>query len=196
MTPSRAEVRLALAGAVRLFAFKPEGFGFVAQDAAGAWRSFFALVLAAPAFFFSLERLRLDMRLEEPGLHFYGVWALIYLILWFAFPLLLLKMSEQQPFAPKVPAYIACANWVSVPAVYIDFLADLAGRGGLLPMALLDALEFGLLCWFLAVQWWLLRRLLGIAGLQAAALVMLSEGISFGCFLWGFTRTALPAVPG
>ena len=194
MTPSRTEVRVALAGAVRLFAFRPEGFGYIARDAAAAWRSFFALVLAAPAFFLSLQQLQVDMQLEAPGPHFYGVWGLIYLILWFAFPLLLLKMSEQQPFAPKVPGYIACANWVSVPAVYVNLLADLAGRGGLLPPPLVDLLEFGLLCWFLAVQWWLLRRLLGIAGMQAAALVLLSEGISFACFLWGFTRTALPAV--
>lgn len=196
MIPSRIEIRLALAGALRLFAFRPEGFAFMAQDAAAAWRSFFAMVLAAPGFAMTLERLRVDLQLEEQGLHFYGVWALIYVILWFAFPLLLLKMSEQQPFAPKVPAYIACANWVSVPAVYVDLAADLAGRASLLPVPLLDAMEFGLLCWFLAVQWWLLRRLLGLAGLQAAALVMLSEGISFGCFLWGISRTAMPGVAG
>lgn len=196
MIPSRIETRLALAGALRLITFRPEGFQYLAQDAAAAWRSFFAMVLAAPAFALSLDRLRADMLLEEPGLHFYAVWAAIYVILWFAFPLVLLKISEPQPFAARVPAYIAAANWVAVPAVYADLGVDLAARAELFPAGFLDMLEFGLLFWFLGVQWWLLRKVLGITGGQAVALVILSEGISFGCFLWGFSRTALPAVAG
>ncbi len=192
MIPSRREILVSLAAAWRLLTFRPDGFALLAQDAVACWRSFFAMVLAAPAFALSLERLRHDMGLEEPGLHFYGVWAMLNVILWFAFPLLLLRLSENQPFARRVPGYITAANWVSLPAAYLNTLIDLVEDAGLFPGGFADGVALGLMGWFLGVQWWLLRRLLGIPGSQAIALVILSEGISIVCFLWGITRTAMP----
>ena len=85
--PSRAETLRSLSGAWRLLTFRQEGFGFFAKDAGAVWRSFFAMILAAPAFALQLESFRGELGLEDPGLHFYAVWALTYVCFWFAVPL-------------------------------------------------------------------------------------------------------------
>lgn len=196
MTPLRGETGRSLAGAVRLLGFRADGFTLLANDPGAAWRSFFSLVLTAPAFAIFLGSQRASMELEPAGPHFFVVWALIYLLLGFTFPLMLLLISERQHFAAKVPAFIAAANWASVPANYANLAGILAADAGLLPAGLREVVELGLKVWLLAVQWWLLRRVLGVGGGQAAALVLLSEVVSFALFLWGLTLTALPVASG
>ena len=192
MIPSRAEVMLSLFGALRLVTFRAQGFSLLPSDSGAAWRSFFALVLAAPAFLLELGSLRVDLELEPGGLHFYGVWMLTYLCLWFAFPLALLFVSEHQPFGRRVPDYIVASNWVSVPAAYVKLLGTLAGDAGALPADFVEGFALGVLLWLLANQFWLLRRRLEVPPGQAVALLLLAEGIAFAFFLWAVTRTALP----
>jgi len=196
MTPQRGETGRSLAGGLRLLTFRPEGFSLLSGDPGAAWRSFFSLVLTAPAFALIVGSQRTELELEPAGPHFFAVWALIYLLLGFAFPLVLLLLSERQPFAAAVPGFIAASNWASVPANYLNLLIVLASDAGLLPAGLRDVAELAFKVWMLAVMWWLLRRTLGIGGGQAVALVLLSEIVNFAIFLWGITRTALPAVAG
>ena len=189
--PSRAETLRSLAGAWRLLTFRQEGFGFFAKDAGAVWRSFFAMILAAPAFALQLESFRGELGLEDPGLHFYAVWALTYVCFWFAVPLLLFLLGERQPYLPRLPAYIQASNWVSVPASYLKLASTLLtanlGQGG-------DVVDLLVIGWLLGNAWWIFRRVLAIGGAQAAALVVLSELVTYALFVFAVSRTALPAL--
>lgn len=189
--PSQAEILRSLAGATRLIAFRAEGFGFLAGDAGAVWRSFFAMVLAAPAFALQLESFRAELGLEEPALHFYLVWALTYVCFWFAVPVLLFLLAERQAFGPRLPAYIHAANWVSVPAAYLKLGSTLL-TGGLGPLG--ETLDLLVIGWLLVNAWWLFRRVLQVTGGQAAALVLLGELTTYALFVFAVSRTALPAL--
>jgi len=189
--PSSAEISRSLAGAARLLAFRPDGFGFLASDGGAVWRSFFAMVLAAPAFALQLASFSADLGVAEADLHFYAVWGLTYVCFWFAFPLLLFLLAERQGFAPRVPAYIQAGNWVSVPASYLKLASTLLtanlGQFG-------ELLDLLVIAWLLVNAWWILRRVLGVGGGQAAALVVLSELTTYAFFVFAVSRTALPAL--
>jgi hypothetical protein len=186
--PTGAEIRRSLTGAWRILTFRPDGFAFLARDPGAVWRSFFAMVLAAPAFAIQLETFRSDLGLEAPGLHFYGVWALAYVIFWLAFPVLLLLLGERQGFAPRIPFYLQASNWASVPASYAKLLSTLVSdeQGGFG-----DVVDLVVILWLLGNAWWILRQTLKVGGGQAAALVVLSEVVTYSVFLFAVSRTAL-----
>ncbi len=191
--PTLAEIKQSLAGAWRLLTFRADGLDYLARDGGAVWRSFFAMVLAAPAFVLQLESFRSDLGLEGPEPHFYAVWALTYLIFWVAFPVLLFILGERQPFAPRIPLYLQASNWVSVPASYVKLLSTLLSddQGGVG-----DALDVLVIFWLLANAWWLTRRTLAVSGAQAAALVMLSELVTYGVFVFAVSRTAVESLGG
>lgn len=191
--PSLSEITRSLAGAIRLLTFRPDGLLFMERDPRAAWRSFFAMVLVAPPFALAVLRLGERMTGAPPEGEALLLWALTYVCLWFAFPLVLLFLSRQQPFAPRVAGLIQASNWVAVPAAYLKAGSQLLGDG-LGPLA--EVLDWTLVFWLWINFWWLLRTLLGIKGGQAFALLLLSELIGYAFFAYALTRSFLiPAMP-
>lgn len=186
--PTRAEIRQSLAGAWQILTFRQAGFSLMARDPGAVWRSFFAMVLSAPAFALQIENFRGDLGLEAPGLHFYGVWAMTYVIFWLAFPVLLLLLGERQSFAPRIPFYIQASNWVSVPMSYAKLLSSLISDE---PGGVGELLDLAVIFWLLGNNWWVVRHTLRVGGGQAAALVVLSEVVTYSVFLFAVSRTAL-----
>lgn len=186
--PSLAEITQSLAGAIRLLTFKPDGLQFLARDPRAAWRSFFAMLLVAPPFTLAVLRLGERMTGAAPGEQALLLWALTYVCLWFAFPLVLVYLGRQQPFAPRIAGLIQASNWVAVPAAYLkagsQLLGDLLGPFG-------EVLDWTLVFWLWINFWWLLRLLLGVKGGQAFALLLLSELIGYAFFAYALTRTFL-----
>lgn len=184
MRPLQGETGQALAGAVRVLFFQRQGFAFFLGDPLAAWRSFFALFLAAPAFALQLTERQLPPGLQAPDGYLVLVWGLTYVLLWVAFPVILLAIGGRQDFGPRVPRYIQVSNWVSVPAIYANLAVSL-----LLPPGGGQFLSLMVVTWMLVNQWWILREVLRIRPGQAVGLVFLAELINFLLFTWAVVRS-------
>lgn len=182
MIPLKGETLSALAGAIRVLLFRQQGFAFFAEDAGAAWRSFFALFLAAPAFYLQVTDRPPTLGQPAPDVYFLAIWALTYILLWAAFPVVLLTLAAGREFEPRVPRYIQVSNWAAVPAIYANMLAgQLLGSNELLSLAVV--------LWLLINQWWILRETLKIRPGLAVGLVFLAEMINFLLFIWAVARS-------
>ncbi|HKY93882.1 MAG TPA: hypothetical protein VJL84_01200 [Kiloniellales bacterium] len=191
MIPSRAEIINSTVGGVRLLLFKPDGLQRLTRDGGAAWRSFFALILSLPALFFLLEGLRGTFALEEPGLHFYGLWLLTETVIWLAYPVLLLTMSRQLPLRMRVPFFIQALNWLLLPAQYLALAVGWLSKSTLLPHDLTEALNVVVGIWVLVAEWWLARRILAVGAGQAALLILLHFMLGYALTTWALGRTAV-----
>jgi hypothetical protein len=192
MIPSRAEIIASTIGGFRLLFFKPDGLQRLSRDTGAPWRSFFAVVLSLPALFLLLEGLREIFALEEPGFHFYALWLLTEVIVWLAFPVLLLTLSRQLPLHMRVPLFIQALNWLLLPAQYLTLAMSWLVDSTVLPQDLSEALNVVAGVWVLVAEWWLARRILAVGAGQAALLVLLHFMLSYALSAFAIGRTLLP----
>jgi len=192
MIPSRAEIVSSTIGGFRLLLFKPDGLQRLSRDAGAPWRSFFALVLSLPALALMLDGLRDIFDMEEPGLHFYALWLLTEVVIWLAFPVLLLSLSRQLPLRMRVPLFIQALNWLLFPAQYVGLALGFLSESRLLPHDLFEVLNVVAGIWVLVVEWWLARRVLAVSAGQATLLVLLHFMLSYALSAFAIGRTVLP----
>lgn len=111
--PDRQEVISSLYGAYRLAWFDEKGMSYFNISVEGFWRSFFAAVLMAPIFIFSIGQ---DVMTPEGGFSF---WALIvhlstYGISWVVFPLVAFFATDLLGLGHRFTALVVAVNWTSV----------------------------------------------------------------------------------
>jgi hypothetical protein len=193
MIPPRAEIVSSIRGGARLLCFKLEGLKPLQRDEAAPGRSFIVVVLALPAFLFLLWR-RQDLATGDA--HFYAVWLLTYLISWLAFPVALFALAAQLPVRRALPFFIQVRNWMLVPAIYASLVAFWLADSRLLPADLSELLGFLVEAWILAVEWWLVRRILAASPGQAVLLILIDFMLDYMLFAWAIGRTALPLAGG
>ncbi|GAB5467353.1 MAG: hypothetical protein Kilf2KO_03830 [Rhodospirillales bacterium] len=168
MFPTGEELRRGLAAVVPLFSYNDSGLGLLGRDGRTALRSFLVMTLTLPPFAVQLLVLQRDQAMEPLGLHFVLVWLLGYIVAWTLLPLLLIEFGKGKDFADRVPHFISAYNWLALPVAYLRFLAEI------LPLGLGGFLAFLLTMYIFSLEWFLARRLLGLSGLGAAALVALA----------------------
>ena len=127
------EVRLALAGSLRLARGEPSGLSCFDRSLDGFWRSFRAAVICYP-----LYLVLLSMRVSVTEWQRSGGWRIIavetigYVIAWVAFPLLMLTVTRWIGRAHRFFDFMVPYNWCQVPQSALFVLVGLVSAGGVL----------------------------------------------------------------
>ncbi len=185
MFPTGEELRRGLAAVVPLFSFDDSGLSLLPRDGPSALRSFLVMSLTLPPFLVQILVLQRDQAMEPLGLHFFGVWILAYVVSWTLLPLLLIEFGQGKPFEGRIAYFLIAYNWLQLPIEYMHFIADI------LPEGLGSLLAFMVLLYSLALQWFLIKRTLGFAGLGATALVAFAFFLNITIFLIASDMTEL-----
>ncbi|MEO1192894.1 MAG: hypothetical protein AAFY02_14120 [Pseudomonadota bacterium] len=172
MFPTGEELRRGLAAVLPAFTFKDHGLEMIGKDRLTAWRSFLVMSLTFPPFALQILMLQRDQAMEPFGLHYIFVWGLAYVVAWTTLPLLLLEFGKGRDFEDRVPHFIACYNWLALPVAYLRFLVNI------LPFGETGFLSFLLTIYIFSVEWFLAKRVLGLNGMGAAAIVAVSFFLS------------------
>ncbi len=172
---SARETAFALSGAVRLARMDPGGLGHFDTTIEGFWRSFYAAVVAAPAYVLLI--------VLKASLHPVGAgpvrWVLVdataYVIEWTAYPLAMVYISRWLACSDNYFRYIVARNWAMV--IGLAFFLPVAAI-----VAINPALAWLLVLATLAVlvyQWYVARTALKITGAEAAVLMFFNFILSF-----------------
>ena len=171
--PSARQVASALYGAWRLMRFDAGGMAWFEVSIAGFWRSFFAAVIVAPGVAI-LVALNLADRSEpfDAGWAIV-VWAVTYAIMWAAFPIVAILITQLLGLGGRYVPLIVAYNWASVPQVLVDLSAALIGSSGLGPTTFGKLVVLAAFIYLRVYQWFVIRTALETAPLTAAAIVLL-----------------------
>jgi hypothetical protein len=167
--PDREEVYHSVYGAYRLAFLDPSGMTFFNLSVDGFWRSFFAAVLVAPGFVLLVAQ-KLTARSDALDLG----WAMLvqilaYGLMWAAFPVVALVLTQLLGLARNYVPLIVAINWAAVLQLAVLLAAMLLGL-------LLPALE-GLVLLvvtggLLFYQWFVIRTALQTTGGVALLMVL------------------------
>lgn len=171
MIPSLREIVTSLFGSWRLAHFDRTGMAYFDKTVEGFWRSFFAAILVAPLFAVMLGlRYSAEGALADP-VHYGILEAMSYLVGWFAYPVVILALSESLDCRDRFIGYMVAYNWAMV-----------LQNAVLVPLGILNALrvfspDIATLVWLVAVGliaaylWFIARAGLGVAPLTAFGIV-------------------------
>ncbi len=171
--PSKREVVAALYGAWRLLRFDPRGFDWFDLTIDGFWRSFFAAVLAAPAYL-----LLVALDLGDRGAPIDGPWAAFVLVLayaaeWIAFPIAAIFITRLLGLTTGYVPLIVAGNWISVPQSLLVALAGAIDEWGGLAAVVGPFLSLSATLYVLIYQWFVTRLALKTGGATAVGVVLL-----------------------
>lgn len=176
MIADRAEIRRGLAGALAILRREPGAMAMFDLTADGFFRSFTAMLVAAPAYALivlgrivgegSAVALPLTLLIEAIG----------YVVAWLAFPiaagLVLYGLGEGRRLVPLVVA----GNWAAV--LQIGFVLAALLVAAALPAATAAAVTTTATLAALAYQWLVVRTALAAPGVVAAGFVLLDVVVS------------------
>lgn len=169
---SATEVAQGTYGAWRLARCDSGGLQYFGDSRAAFWRSFYAALVAAPAYLI-LILFRLDFdTVSAGGLQILIVETLGYVAGWVAYPLLMFHAAESLGVWPRYYRYITAYNWSSVLQLLL-FLAVALFTAGMTNTALGDLTLLVTIGAVLAYRWYIAKIGLGITGAAASALVMM-----------------------
>ena len=187
------ELAFGLLGAWRLVRNDASGLQYFDRSAHGALRSFWVMLLVAPAY-----AVLLMMQFEASGVSQIGLRQIvlgggIYIIDWLLFPVILLRLAPVLKRQQEVSAYIAANNWAQI---LIYALALFFGAlGAVLPPSVSAPMNFLLLGLVALMQYRLLRHALAVTPPQAGLLVFayLSLGLVLNALLYSLLLAGNPA---
>jgi hypothetical protein len=165
-----SEVAKALYGAWRLARFDPSGLDQFDNTVEAFWRSFYAMLIAAPCYVI-LVALRLSVLEPVNGpIHIFFVEAIAYVVGWFAFPFVMLYVADFLDRRERYYRYIAAYNWATVLLVALLLIISLGVTGFQLSLPSAAFLSFVITALVL-VYWWFIARVgLDVTGRVAAAI--------------------------
>jgi hypothetical protein len=179
--PSAAQATRYLRGAGRLFRFDARGQELLDRSPEGFWQSFWCAVLIAPPYALLLA-LRADSGAEaqraaaaagQPFWRVAAVETIAYVIGWVAYPLVMAYLAPLIDRAERYFGYFAAYNWCAAPQLALMVAVAVMRASGLLPGALMGAIEIGALFYALGVLWFLARTLLDVSRGTAALIVVI-----------------------
>ena len=114
-----AEITRSLRGALLIFRGRSDGLRLLDVTVDGFWRSFGAILVAAPFYAADVivDRATRSSAGETPDAVFFSVRALAYLVDWFAFPLVIALLARPFGLGRNYVPYIVAYNWTSVVIV-------------------------------------------------------------------------------
>lgn len=173
------EVAFGLFGAYRLARFDALGMTFFDTSITGFWRSFFAAALVAPLYLTMLfsQIVAGDVIAALP--RFFIVQAIGYVILWVAYPLLMIPVTDFLDRGNKYLGYIVAYNWSAVWQQLLFVPLTVLGRAGVLSPELGILLTIAAFIYVSAYIWFVALAALEIPGLVAFAILAGDLFLSF-----------------
>ena len=168
------EVRLALAGTLRLARGDRGGLSCFDRSLDGFWRSFRAAVICYP-----LYLVLLSMRVSVAEWERSGGWRIVavetigYVIAWVAFPLLMLNVVRWIGRAHRFFDFMVPYNWCQVPQSALFVLVGLVSAGGKLSTQASEAIDIVAAIATLVYEWFIARVALDTTGVVAVFVVLL-----------------------
>ncbi len=181
-TTAWLEMRLALAGTLRLAQGNRGGLTYFDRSLDGFWRSFRAAFIAYP-----LYLVLLTMRVSVPEWHRSGglriviVETIAYIIAWVAFPLIMLAVTRWLGREHRFFDFMVPYNWSQVPQSALFVLVGLESESGVLSAPVAEAIDLAAAAAVLAYEWYIARVGLETTGLAAAVVVVVD--LVLGAFL-------------
>jgi len=185
MSAGAARILGGLVGGFTLARGRTAGLALIDRTPEGAWASFAAMWVCLPPYL--LLRLLSGGAAGDGTLRFITAEGIGYVLGWFAFPLLMLGVTEGMGRRGRFPAFVAAWNWSKPPQLAAMLAAGLVAVTGLLPGAAADALALAALVYALWLSWFAARESLGIGGAQAGFVV--GADVLVGLFVTGLTLT-------
>ncbi len=180
---SARDAAAGLACAMLMARGRAEGLRLLDGSAATAWRSFLALLIAAPLY------LALKLVSTPPlprgidPIRLVTAEAIGYVVSWFATALIMLAVARVLDREPRWPLFVAAWNWSNVVQLAVFFAAAVVAT--VLPAALAGGVTFAALGYVLWLQWFVAREAFAIPGLRAVGVV--GVDLVLGLFLSGLT---------
>ena len=172
------EVAHALYGAWRLARLDPSGLDQFGDTAEAFWRSFYAMLIAAPGYVILVAFRLSGLEPTSGPVHIFLIEATTYVIGWFAFPFIMLYIADQLDRRERYFRYIAAYNWAVVLQIGLLLTVNAVVYGLGLSFSSARFLGFAAMVMVL-VYWWFIARVgLDISGRAAAAIVGLDLGLS------------------
>jgi hypothetical protein len=174
-TPAWVEMRLALAGTLRLARGDRGALGCFDTSIEGFWRSFRAALICYPLYLLLLSFRVTEAKAEASGLlRIVVVETIAFVIAWVAFPLLIMQITRWIGREGYFLRFMVAYNWAQVPQTSLFVVIALVGAGGLLSSGLIQLVELVAALAVLAYLWFIARVGLGVAS-GAAALIVLVD---------------------
>ncbi len=168
---TKEEAATGIYGAWRLACHDRGGMRCFDTSLDGFWKSFYAALFAAPGFVF-LKLLSLSgLGAEFPLFRFLALQSVIYFISWFAFPLVVIYVTDALDRWERYFDFIVAFNWSNVLQMALLVVVTILVTAGVLPGAL------GMLATLVATlaiiyyEWFIAVTALQITGGQAAGVV-------------------------
>lgn len=177
MIASRAEVRAAMGGVVRLW--RGDNTAFLAFDRSleGFWRSFTAAVLGAPIHALLLFAGKGESTGPIDTWHDAMVEAIAYVVTWTAFPLLMTRIARRLGREDRFFDYMVPYNWAALAQLVLFTLAAFLRL--VLPGFLGSVLMLVAIAAVLHLQWFIAREGLAVSGRYAFLIVLADLSLSF-----------------
>jgi hypothetical protein len=168
----------ALRGLSRLFRFDDGYRNYFDTTIQGTWRSFFAMMLVAPAVALRLPEDLGKIYPNATQLEYFAVTVLIYVIGWFAVPIVALELGRWLKRAEAMPSYITVYNWLQL--IHLPFAIAIwaAVENGAAAIGSLVALLS--LAVYLTYLFYMSRSFLRLEIHAAAVFVIADVAISLG----------------
>lgn len=173
MIPSVGETAAGMRAAIRLARFDPGGAAAFPDDAGAAFRSFWAMAPVFPIYlYFSAI---LGAHPEAGGARWAITMGLAFIVEWCAFLLAVAQIAEQTGRGSLVLRYVAAHNWSQVAAHLLLLVAfSLEVAAGSAPNG---PILFAATLYLFVYQGFIAKAALGLSGLGATGIVLLSIAI-------------------
>ncbi len=183
-SPRLRRIAAGIWGGFMLARGRDDGMAVIDTSPAGAWASFAAMWICAPAW--------LAMHLLVGGdgeASFRGAasQAIGYVLDWFAFPVLMASITDQMGRRPHFPGFVAAWNWASVPQILVALGAAAIGALPFIPRPIGGVLSLAAMGYAFWVAWFVAKTALDTSGPKAAFVV--AAGVVLGLFIDGFALT-------
>lgn len=170
------EVQLAVGGALRLAVGDRRGLGFFDVSLDGFWRSFRAAALCYPLYLVLLALRISAAHWTQSGIPtILVVETIAYVILWSAFPLLVMPVTRALGREDRFLAFMVAYNWSQIPPAVLFLLVALDGASGLLPSSSAQLAGFVAIVAALVYEWYIARVALAVTGAQATLIVIIDQ---------------------
>ncbi|HZT89924.1 MAG TPA: hypothetical protein VFA12_18280 [Stellaceae bacterium] len=169
------EVRLALAGALRLARGDRTGLACFDASADGFWRSFRAAVLGYPLYLVLLLMRVGEAEWDRAGaVRIVTVETIDYVINWTAFALAMVSMARWLGCERRYFAFMTAYNWCQLPEMALFALLALEMQSGLLPPRVSQFVQLAAAVAVLVYEWYIARVALETTPPGAASVVLLN----------------------
>ena len=179
------ELAFGLLGAWRLVRNDASGLQYFDRSRHGALRSFWVMLLVAPAYSVLLLMQLNYLGVAEIGLRQVLLGAGLYIVSWLMFPVVLLRLAPRLNRIQEAAGYVAAYNWTQILVMALTLFFSAVAM--MMPSSVGEVLNLTLIMVVGLMQYRLLRHTMNLAPAQAGLLV-----VAYLCLDLALTLTFAP----